>query len=77
MSGELKQITSEPPGFSRGEVQVMEFMSAVADRIEKTRWGFSDEVDAESAFDRAKEAVVEAIRDEIEEQRRKDKQCAE
>ena len=53
---------------------IIKFMSSVADRIDRTRWGFSDEVDAESAFDRAKEAVVEAIRDEIEEQRRKDKE---
>jgi hypothetical protein len=51
---------------------IIEFMSAVADRIDRTRWGFSDEVDAESAFTRAKEAVVEAIRDEIEAVRRKE-----
>jgi hypothetical protein len=51
---------------------IIDFMSAVANRIDRTRWGFSDEVDAESAFTRAKEAVVEAIRDEIEDLKRKE-----
>jgi hypothetical protein len=53
--------------------EFLKIMSAVADRIEKARWGYSEEATAENAFDRAKEAVVDAIRDEIEVQRRKDK----
>jgi hypothetical protein len=46
--------------------KMADFMLAVAKRIERARWGYSEEVDAECAFSRAIEVVGEAIREEVE-----------